>query len=790
MELFRLLGTIAINNDEANKAIEDTVGKGSEAQSKLSTAFGKIGSAAKTASKVIGAGMTAAVGAIVALGKSALGGYADFEQLVGGVETLFKDSAGIVRQYADEAYKSAGMSANAYMEQVTSFSASLIQSLDGDTQAAAEKANQAIIDMSDNANKMGTSIDMIQNAYQGFAKQNYTMLDNLKLGYGGTEAEMERLLADAQAISGIEYDITSYADVVDAIHVIQEEMGIAGTTAKEAGSTISGSISSMKSALTNLLAGLGNEDADLSGLTDNFVKSASTVMDNVLPRVEVILGGMVTVIEKLIPKLTEKLPSILQSTLPSLVTGATALTTGLIRALPSILQIIIEQLPFIVTEIATALIDTLPVLYETAKQMLSQLWNYIMSEVNSNGELDGIFNKISSAFSLMWDMCNTAWENIGKPIWDMVSSAALSLYSLFEENLPAIQAFLSDAFAGMQDSWENHLKPTFEAIGAFLNDTVKPAFEFVWQEIVEPLIVDTFSKIADLWNNTLKPVFDGICDLLTGAFTGDWQMVFGGLESIVSGAFSAVEILLSDITVNFENAVANIKAAFDPETMAKFFGDVWSGIQGAFSHVSSWLESTFSDAWQKVKDVFSTGGKIFDGIKEGIASTFITVVNGLIGGINKVISVPFTAINNALLGIKEIEIVGIKPFDWIESLETPELPTLSEAEFYAKGGVMTKPTIFGYNPASQKAMVGGEAGAEAIAPIETLKAYIAEAVASQNSAMMTELSNIMMNHANILVAAIAQLEESGIIKLDDPYKMFKMYRNQQKIFETSTRGAK
>ena len=172
---------------------------------------------------------------------AAVNSYAEYEQLAGGVETLFKDSSNKLMGYADQAYKTAGMSANEYMSTVTSFSASLLQSLEGDTEKAADYANQAVIDMSDNANKMGTSIEMIQNAYQGFAKQNYTMLDNLKLGYGGTKEEMERLLADAEKISGIKYDISSFGDVTQAIHVIQTELGITGTTAKEASSTIQGS---------------------------------------------------------------------------------------------------------------------------------------------------------------------------------------------------------------------------------------------------------------------------------------------------------------------------------------------------------------------------------------------------------------------------------------------------------------------------------------------------------------------------------------------------------------------
>ena len=256
-----------------------------QASDKISGLSSKLGNGLKTAAKIGTAAVAAAGTAIVAIGQQAIEQYADYEQLVGGVETLFKQSSDTVMGYAENAYKTAGMSANEYMETVTSFSASLLQSLDGDTAAAAEKANLAITDMSDNANKMGTDMEMIQNAYQGFAKQNYTMLDNLKLGYGGTKEEMQRLLEDAEKLSGIEYDISSYADIVDAIHVVQTEMGITGTTAKEASTTIQGSVSSMKSAWQNLLVGMADDNADFGQLVNNLVDSAVTVGENIIPRV-------------------------------------------------------------------------------------------------------------------------------------------------------------------------------------------------------------------------------------------------------------------------------------------------------------------------------------------------------------------------------------------------------------------------------------------------------------------------------------------------------------------------
>ena len=224
---------------------------------------------------------------------NAFSNYADYEQLVGGIDTLFKESSEIVQRNAAEAYRTAGLSANDYMEQVTSFSASLLQGLGGDTEAAAAYADMAIRDMSDNANKMGSDMQSITNAYQGFAKQNYTMLDNLKLGYGGTKTEMERLLADASKIAGVEFNIDNYNDVIEAIHVMQTEMGITGTTAQEATSTITGSVAQMKAAFQNLLTGLFDENADLGTLSEQLFESVGAVMDNVVPRIGALIYNIV-----------------------------------------------------------------------------------------------------------------------------------------------------------------------------------------------------------------------------------------------------------------------------------------------------------------------------------------------------------------------------------------------------------------------------------------------------------------------------------------------------------------
>ena len=305
--------------------------------------------------KAMASAIKEAAAALVDLGKQSIMGFAEQEQLIGGVDTLFKESSAQVQQYANDAYKTAGLSANQYMETVTSFSASLLQSMGGDTQAAAEKANRAITDMSDNANKMGTDMTSIQDAYQGFAKQNYTMLDNLKLGYGGTKEEMQRLLADAEKFSGIKYDISSYADIVDAIHVVQTEMGITGTTAKEAATTIQGSANAMKSAWSNLITGMSNENLDLDKLVQNVIDSVNTFADNLIPRLQIMLPRFVQGLTQLISGMIPYVAPALELLLPPLVKGIGGLVSGIVQALPAAVEAITAVIPMLVEQLTILL---------------------------------------------------------------------------------------------------------------------------------------------------------------------------------------------------------------------------------------------------------------------------------------------------------------------------------------------------------------------------------------------------------------------------------------------------
>ena len=327
---------------------------------------------------------------------------------VGGVETLFKSSADTVMQYAQNAYQTAGMSANEYMTTVTAFSASLLQSMGNDTDAAAEKANLAITDMSDNANKMGSSMESIQNAYSGFAKQNYTMLDNLKLGYGGTKEEMQRLLDDANALNAAQgnytnYTIESYADIVDAIHTVQTEMGITGTTQLEASTTIQGSIASMKAAYDNFITGLGDENADMAELITNLLGSTVTVVENLLPVVERILENIGVVVQEKGPEMIEKFVGYAVEKLPQVIElgmkMVMAIVSGLADNLPQIVRSVLDMMATIVK----TFVSSLPDIVDVGKQIVKGLWegikamgSWIKDKVGSffSGIVSGVKSKL------------------------------------------------------------------------------------------------------------------------------------------------------------------------------------------------------------------------------------------------------------------------------------------------------------------------------------------------------------------------------------------------------------
>lgn len=360
-------------NENGSRAGQQLADNTSGSGSKITNVLSGIGKGVVKVAKGVAAATTIVAGAIGVMVKSSVEQYAQYEQLVGGVETLFKDSKDKVLEYANNAYATAGLSANEYMDTVTSFSASLLQSLGGDTEKSADVANQAITDMSDNANKMGTSMEMIQNAYQGFAKQNYTMLDNLKLGYGGTKEEMERLLADAEKISGIKYDISNFADITEAIHVIQTEIGITGTTKEEALKTIEGSLNSFKASWTNLVTGMADSDADFDQLINNVITTADAFGKNILPRVEIALNGVGQLIEQLLPPIAERIPQILVDIAPSLIQAGANVLISLIQGIQTNMPTLMPTIMNIISIICNTILQLLPQILQLGLDIIVQL---------------------------------------------------------------------------------------------------------------------------------------------------------------------------------------------------------------------------------------------------------------------------------------------------------------------------------------------------------------------------------------------------------------------------------
>lgn len=789
VNLFELLGTVAIDTSGASKSIDSVTNKAEKSGSKISGAFEKIGSAAVKMGKIAAAGYAAVSTGITALAKASLEGYADFEQLVGGVETLFGAGGQSLEEYAetvgktvdevrdeyeglmkaqntvlsnaDKAYQTAGMSANEYMETVTSFSASLIQSLDGDTEAAAEKANQAIVDMSDNANKMGTSMESIQNAYQGFAKQNYTMLDNLKLGYGGTQEEMKRLLSDASAISGVEYDISSYADVVDAIHVIQTEMGIAGTTAKEASSTITGSVESAKSAWKNLLAGFGKDDVDLAGLTNQFVDSVITAAENILPRFGVIKDNIIKVAEDLFGKLFDHVSIGIFNTGISFETVAEKVRNTFNNIKDGALSLLKGAIEWFKTDGVVMLQNAWEMIQagiEIVKPIIQNLFNWLATD--GIALMQSVWNAIQAGIEFVLPIIKSIYE-IVVPIVSSVVEYVTPLIKGFFDWLSGVFQSSGDETGGFMEK----VKGFFESAWNFIKgvwEACQPFFDGVWEHVVEP-VGELLSEVAGafreawevikiVWDKVkpyfsliwegIKATFSVVVEHLSGFFKAAWTAIVAVWDVVVAyftavwaGIKAVFAVVKGVLTGDFTDAWEAIKNAWGQTK--DFFVEIWEGIKSVFGAVGDWFSNVFATAWQKVKDIFTKGGEIFDGITEGIGNFFKTTVNGIIGGINKVIGSAFGGINEALSKLSGIEILGLKPFDWINPINVPQIPLLEQ------GGVLER---------GQVGLLEGN-GAEAVVPLDQNEKWINEVAkdmgaATGNNALLQKILDVLLEIRN------------------------------------------
>ena len=404
-------------DDEAEEA-------GASAGSKAS---GKFGKALSTGLKVAGAGIAAAAAGVGAIGKQAVSAYADFEQLSGGIETLFGKDAPAVMAAASGAFATAGMSANQYMETAISSSAALITSLGGDTEAAAALMDVSITDMADNVNKMGTDMEAVQNAYRGFSRGNFTMLDNLALGFAGTKEGMQQLLDKAEEFSGVKYDIDSYADIVQAIHVVQTQMGITGTTAKEGAATISGSLTTLKAAWSNLLAGLADPNADQSKLISNLTQSAKNVATNLIPVIRTVLPAIGSVVGELAPVIAAELPALVTDVLPGLVEAAVQLALALGQALAT-------NAPAIIQTLTTAIVSNAPALLEGGVQLIVSL-------------ASGLIQAIPQLLIAAGQLLVVILEEIGKGVVQL-ADAGLNLVRGLWEGIKGAAAWLWQQISG------------------------------------------------------------------------------------------------------------------------------------------------------------------------------------------------------------------------------------------------------------------------------------------------------------------------------------------------------
>lgn len=588
--MFDLYAKITLDTSGYENGLDNASGKASGFADKLKSGLA-------TAAKVGAAALTAAATGMAALTKASIDQYAEYEQLVGGVDTLFKTASDKVQEYAANAYKTAGMSANEYMDTVTSFSASLLQSLGGDTEKAAQKADQAITDMADNANKMGTGMEMIQNAYQGFAKQNYTMLDNLKLGYGGTKEEMERLLADAEKLSGQKFDISSYSDIVDAIHVVQTEMGITGTTAKEAASTIQGSVSAAKSAWSNLITGIAADNADLDTLIGNFVSSVETAAGNIIPRVSVMLGGIsqlvtsasTTIIPMVITTITDNLPALLQAA----VALVGALGQGIIDSLPAITQAAIDILFFL----ANGLIENLPTLIDGIVQVTLTIVQMLTSP-------DFLTQLIETAILL-------------------IMTLAQGLIDAIPHLIAAVPMIIGNLLAAIIVELPNIIQMGIDLLFALIDGIIKCIPELV--AAVPTLIIAFVNGIVNNLDKIILAAPQIIVSLITG--------IIGAIPELIA-AVPRVIAAIADTIRNYDwggigrNIVQGLK----------------DGIAGMWDNIKDWFNEKVNSLVGGVKHILGIhspskvfagiGGFMAEGLGEGFSDEFASVKNDIEGSMN------------------------------------------------------------------------------------------------------------------------------------------------------------
>lgn len=765
------------------KNMNESMKDATNSASKMSSVMKGIGSSAIKVGKGLAVAGAAAATAVTALVSKSVGAFSDYEQLTGGVETLFGAGGRSVEEYAqsvgksvsdiqgkydslmsaqnvvlenaNKAYMTAGMSANEYMDTVTGFSASLISSLGGDTNKAADYANSALVDMSDNANKMGTDMESIKNAYQGFAKQNYTMLDNLKLGYGGTQEEMKRLLSDAEKLTGQRYDISSFADITQAIHAIQTQMDITGTTAKEASTTISGSWGSLKAAFQNVLVGLTTGGDMFDQSLDALINTAVTFGQNIIPAIKGALSGVGYLIEGLAPVIGETIPPLINDLAPTLANSAVSLISSLVNGLTQNATQFSECLSNMIIVAVAGISTVVPQLLDAASKIVS---NLMQGLTNSMPQI------VNGAVTLVEGLVNGLVNNIPLLIMGAVQLVA-SLANGLIENLPRIIDAGVNLITGIISA-SYSMMPQIIQTGVQLVVNLAIGLVQAIPQLITALpqitgsIVNGFMSINwfDLGLQLIKSIWEGIKSIGSEMWNGVKEKtseLWGGVKNVVSEKLNNIKSTYDAHGRGLKGAtfaaIEGVKEYYRTgyDAINQLTGGKLGEVVNAVGEKMEVVKGKFSEAFGNVKNTVMT---IFENIKNGITEKISAAVNKvkeIFGSIADKVSDVWGKIKGIIKAPKIVQKGTVS----IAGVSTP-IPKLG-LEWNAKGGIMTRPTAFGY--ANGKVQMGGEAGAEAILPLRTfwnnLSQYIAESNKGGNT--ITNEIKIVINADNKTTDEIA-----------------------------------
>ncbi len=608
MNVFELMATLSLDTSEYERRLNESEGQAEEKKSSIGQKFKTI---ATTAGKALATSTAAAASGIAAVTGLAVKGYAEYEQLAGGVKKLFGDEvAKTVISNAEKAYEASGKSTNEYLSTLTSFSASLIKSLDGDTAKAAAQADKAITDIADNVNTFGTSVESVENAYKGFAKANYTMLDNLSLGYAGTKEGMQQLLDDAEKFSGIKYDISSYSDIVDAIHEVQDHMGIAGATAAEAAGTIEGSFNMTKAALKNLVLGFSDENANISQLVDNVMTSAGNLASNVVPRIEQVFTGLGKGIQKAVPAVMSAIPGLFGRIVPGFVSSTVSLMS-------SIGQTAVDNLPKIMDAVKTGL------------DGLSGIRDMVFGVIDKVGSAlpEAIPSLLGKVLPMVTSLSESLRANAGKFV-DVGLSFILKLAQGIANSIPTLVAYIPTIVTNIAGIINDNA-PKILATGVKIIVTLVKGIITAIPTIISnmPKIIKAIISVIQAfnWLNLGKQIItafkNGIL-ALRGAVSGAGKNIFNAVVNAIKALPSKLLGLAKNGISSFKGALAGgaglVRAA--AQTILNGIVTVITSLPGKLVSLATKAVTSFKSKFTSI-DWGSVGSNIISGIVRGITAS-------------------------------------------------------------------------------------------------------------------------------------------------------------------------